>query len=156
MPCTKGKNFREAGRAVDKLFFSQEAFSRADSARAREMLVAAARERTGRRPGDTSADYVFQEAWLRTQVGDTAAAVGSLDAALGALPTFAATSFFDLGVVGSFARMIGLRAEIAAKSGDVKTARRWADALSQLWASADPPLRKVASELTNSLKAQSD
>jgi hypothetical protein len=147
MPCTKGKNLHGAEPASDKLVVAQYAFARGDSTRARQMLLAIAADRKGRRPGDTSADYVFQEAWLRTQVGDTAAAVASLDAALGALPTFGATTFFDGGVVGSFARAMLLRAEIAAKTGDGQTARRWADALSQLWASADPPLRKLASDV---------
>jgi hypothetical protein len=146
-PCTKAKNPYGAPRLSNWLIVTQQAFGRGDSARARETLVAYDAERRGRRPGDTSADYVFQIAWLRTQVGDTAAAAASLDAALGALPTFGAGSFEDVGGAGAFPRAMLLRAEIAAKTGDVKVARRWADALSQLWASADPPLRKLASDV---------
>jgi hypothetical protein len=154
-PCTKGKNRNAPRRGSNWLTLAQVAFGRGDSARARGILVAAAAERSGRRPGDLSADYVFQAAWLRTQVGDTAAAVASLDAALGALPTFGGSSFEDVGVAASFARAMALRSEIATKRGEAAVARRWAVAVNELWASADPPLRNTARELMQSLGPES-
>jgi hypothetical protein len=147
MPCTKGNNVYGVRTGQDRLTLAQLAFGRGDSARAREILVATAAERRGRRPGDTSSDYVFQEAWLRTQVGDTAAAAASLDAALGALPTFGAAAFADGAMAAAFPRAMLLRAEIAAKRGDVETARRWANAVAELWTSADPPLRRIARDV---------
>ncbi len=150
-PCTNGKSDLSTPATNDKLRVAQQAFSRGEVRRASEFLAAAAASRRGWRPGDISADYVFQDAWLRTQVGDTAAAEASLDGALGALPTFGAATFRDLGGAASFGRAMTLRAEIAIKRGDASAARRWAVAVTDLWASADPPLRTVAAPVLRAL-----
>ena len=146
-PCTNGRSAIGTAPAINRLRLAQDAFGRGDTARARDLLSAAAAARRDRRPGDISADHFFQDAWLRTQVGDTATAERFLDAGLGALPTFGAATFKDLAGSASFGRAMTLRAELAAKRGDQRTARRWATAVNELWKSADAPLRKSSSDL---------
>jgi hypothetical protein len=146
-PCSGGKSVLSIRAITDRLTRSQMAFARGDIARTRALLAEIAAQRRERRPGDTSVDYLFHEAWIRTQVGDTAEAIASLDATLGALPTFGAAMFRDLGTAASFGRAMILRAEIATKKGDARTARRWTSAVRALWASADPPLLRTVGRL---------
>ncbi len=146
-PCTNGRSAIGTAVTQDRLRLAQQAFARGEIARTRELLAAGKAARRNRRPGDTSMEYLFRDAWLRTQVGDTAGAERALDAALGALPTFGAATLSDLAGAASFGRAMALRGEIAAKRGDARTARRWAVALTQLWASADAPLRAVPIDL---------
>ena len=152
-PCTNGKSAIGTAPTVNRLRLAQEAFGKGQTARARELLTAAALARRNRRPGDISADHFFQDAWLRTQVGDTATAETFLDAGLGALPTFGAATFRDLAGSAAFGRAMALRAEIAAKRGDAQSARHWATAVNELWKSADPPLRTFASQLVRTVAA---
>ena len=148
-PCTNGQSTLPLTAGGDRLTMAQQAFARGDKQRARAMLIAAANRQSRRRPGDLSAEYVFQQAWLRTQVGDTAAAVAAIDGALGALPTFSAATFKDPGGAAAFGRLMALRGEIAARQGDMRTANKWSAALNELWASADPPLRRRAAEVSS-------
>jgi hypothetical protein len=94
-----------------------------------------------------SPEYVFQQAWLRAQLGDTAAVEAVIDAALGALPAFSAATLREPAGAAAFGRLMVLRAQIAGKRGDRITAARWSAAVNDLWASSDPALRRVAAEL---------
>ena len=153
-PCTSGRSALLLQAGGDRVILAQQAFARGDAQRTRALLIASAAEQHGRRPGDLSPEFVFQQAWLRTQVGDTTEAEAAIDGALGALPTFAAATFKDPGAAAAFGRLMALRAEIAAKRGDGRIARRWSAALSDLWGSSDPPLRRVVGEV-RSLAASS-
>lgn len=146
-PCTNAESALLLPAGGDRVILAQQAFARGQTQRARAMLVATANAQQKQRPGDLSPEYHYQQAWLRTQVGDTAAAESAIDGALGALPTFSAATLKDPGGAAAFGRLMALRAEIAAKRGDGRTARRWAGALNDLWASSDPPLRRVAGEV---------
>ena len=146
-PCTGGRSAVGTRVTTERLRLAQQAFGRGEFDRARDLLAAAANARRGQRPGDLSADHRFQDAWLRVQLGDTAAAEASLDAALGALPTFGSSTFKDLPGAAAFGRIMDLRAQLAAKRGDVPTARKWTSALNDLWASADAPLRRAVADI---------
>jgi hypothetical protein len=146
-PCTKAESALLLPAGGDQVILAQQAFARGERQRARTMLIATANAQRGQRPGDLSPEYVFQQAWIRTQLGDTAAAESAIDGVLGALPTFSAATLKEPGGAAAFGRLMALRAEIAAKKGDGRTARRWAGALNDLWASSDPPLRRVAGEV---------
>ena len=152
-PCTAGKIAPAVVSSADHMISAQRSFARGDMASARRSLAAFAAERRDRRPGDTSAEYVFQAAWLRVQLGDTAGAAESLDGALGALPTFGAATFRDLAGAAAFGRLMKLRAEIAARTNDPRVSRVWTTALGELWASADPILRDQVNELVRTSPA---
>jgi hypothetical protein len=147
VPCTNGQSALLLQAGGDRVVLAQQAFARGDLPRAREFLIATANAQRGRRPGDLSPEFVFQQSWLQAQVGDTTAAETAMDGALGALPTIGAATFRDPGAASAFGRLMSLRSEIAAKKGDSKTALRWAGALTDLWGSADPPLKRLAGEV---------
>jgi serine/threonine protein kinase len=143
-PCTHGESALRIITPTDWLQKAQQALARNDQSKTRALLRESPSAKASRKPGDTSPDYTYQEAWLRAQVGDTVAAAAQLDAELGALPAFSAAVFDDAVGAASFPRAMALRSEIAAKRGEASVARRWALALDALWGSADPPLRDLA------------
>jgi tetratricopeptide (TPR) repeat protein len=145
--CTNGRSVLPLSTDVDRVVLAHQAFARGDGKRARDLLIATADEQRGQRTGDLSPEYVFQQAWLRAQLGDTAAAESAIDAALGALPTFSAATLKDPAGAAAFGRLMVLRAEVAAKRGDQRIARKWSAAVSDLWASSDPALKRVVGEL---------
>jgi tetratricopeptide (TPR) repeat protein len=143
-PCTGGESSLRITAPTDWLQKAQQALARNDLVKTRALLNESPSAKGTRRPGDVSPDYTFQEAWLRLQIGDTAAAATQLDAELGALPAFSSAVFDDVVGAASFARAMALRSEIAVKRGETSVARQWALALDALWGSADPPLRALA------------
>jgi len=149
-PCTHGESALRITTPGDWLQRAQQALARNDQSKTRGFLDESAAGRFTRKPGDMSPDYTYQGAWLRAQVGDTAAAAAQLDAELGALPAFSSAVFDDLVGAASFPRAMALRSEIAAKRGETAVARRWAMALDALWGSADPPLRALADQTKSS------
>jgi serine/threonine protein kinase/tetratricopeptide (TPR) repeat protein len=143
-PCTHGESALRIAAPTDWLQRAQQALARNEPARTRAFLDESPAAKGSKKPGDMSPDYTFQEAWLRAQIGDTAAAAARLDAELAALPAFGSAVFADVVGAASFPRAMALRSEIAAKRGENSVARRWALALDALWGSADPPLRALA------------
>jgi len=144
VPCTSGATALRMRKSGDRLFQMQEAYARKDLVRVRALFDSEGVNRTVQRPGDISLDRTFNEAWLRRATGDTAGAVRQLDQILGALPTINAASLFDwqsFPAAAAAPRAMLLRAEIAAARGDVRTARRWLQAVESLWGKADPRLR---------------
>ncbi len=146
-PCTNGQSVLQLPADGDRVILAQQAFARGDARRARELLIAESNAQRGQRAGDLSPEYVFQQAWLRAQLGDTAAVEAVIDAALGALPAFSAATLREPAGAAAFGRLMVLRAQIAGKRGDRITAARWSAAVNDLWASSDPALRRVAAEL---------
>jgi hypothetical protein len=90
------------------------------------------------RPADFTIDGIFVEAWLLHAVGHSAEAAQRLDSTLNAIRWFAPGSLSDSRAAGSLVRAMLLRAEIAAKTGDAETARRWSSPIITLWAEAEP------------------
>lgn len=139
-PCTNGQSALRI-QTPDRLGRLQQAYARGDVRRVRMMFDSLAVARRFARPGDLSLDYTFQEAWLRAAAHDTAGAIRQLDETLEALPSVSARAFREFGGAAALGRAFMLRAELAHARGDVATARRYARAVSELWAEADADLQ---------------
>ena len=92
------------------------------------------------RPGDVSFDATYHEAWLLLALGDTAEATQLLDLSLQALSTLSADLLDQLPQVTTLVRGMALRADLAERTGDSTTARRWAGDVLTLWSDADQEL----------------
>jgi hypothetical protein len=103
--------------------------------------------RRASRPGDITLDYTYQEAWLKAAMGDTAGAIQQLDLALGALPTLSGIALREVGAAAAIGRAISLRAELANRQHDDRTARKWGAALVALWSGADEELQPTVSRM---------
>ena len=108
--------------------------------RARTLLDSVQRMRRLLRPGEFSLDFTLAEAWMRAAMGDSAAAARQLDLTLTALPTLSAYLVYEPGMAASVGRSMVVRAELAARRGDVGTAALWASRVLTLWARSDPSL----------------
>jgi hypothetical protein len=140
-PCTGGTSVLELKEPRDRTTRMQKAFARGDRTMFRAIGDSVAARIRTRRPGDLSPDFTFQQAWLRAAVGDTIAAIAQLDRSLRALPGLGASALREAGSSAAIARAMILRADLAARTGDLETARRWASTVALLWADADRPLR---------------
>ena len=103
--------------------------------------------RRASRPGDLTLDYTYQEAWLKTAMGDTAGAIQQLDLALGALPTLSGLALREVGAAAAVGRAIALRADLANSQHDSRAAKKWAAALVALWGAADTELQPTVSRM---------
>ena len=99
------------------------------------------------RAGDISLDYIYQEAWLRAAIGDTAQAINALSLALNALPTLSASALKEPAASAAAGRAMMLAAELAAATGDKRSASKWASAVVELWKNADPALQSSVARM---------
>jgi serine/threonine protein kinase/tetratricopeptide (TPR) repeat protein len=146
-PCTSGKSSLGIDAAGYWLLKLQQAFATHDTRSLRILLQSVANDSKTQRPGDVSLDVTYQLAWLRSAMGDTAAAVRQLDRALGALPSLSASSLREAGSAAAAGRAMALRVELATARGDVEDQKKWAGALADLWATADAPLQPVVTKM---------
>ena len=146
-PVAPAVALQRTGGGGDYLLDIQRAASRHDAATVHRLLSAVAKMRAADRPGDISIYLTYQEAWLRLQVGDTAGAVRQLDATLTALPTLTPYLLDYVQDATFLVRAMALRSDIAAASGDDRTARQWAAAVAELWGGADAPLAGVVAKM---------
>jgi hypothetical protein len=70
-----------------------------------------------------------------------------LDNVLDALPSLSPDNVQALGSASASGQAMIFRARLAAAGGDLRTARRWARAASELWATADPIVRQVGKDV---------
>jgi hypothetical protein len=124
---------------------NRDAFSRAvtmaasgNKAGTKALLDSVAKNRVGLAPGEVTIEVVYPEAWLRAYVGDTAAAVSSLDNVLRGLPAALPSILAGPPIAASLVRAMAYRAVLASKAHDTETAKKWANAVLQLWNSRDP------------------
>ena len=146
-PVAPAVALQRTGGGGDYLLDIQRAASRHDTASVHRLLSAVAKMRATDRPGDISIYLTYQEAWLRLQVGDTAGAVRQLDATLTALPTLTPYLLDYVQDAAFLVRAMALRSDIAAASGDDRTARQWGAAVAELWGGADAPLAGVVGRM---------
>ncbi len=146
-PCTAGKSSVGIDAGGNRLLKMQQAFAVGDTRGLRTLFQSVASDEKSQRPGDVSLDVTYQLAWLRSAMGDTAAAVRQLDRALGALPSFSASSLREAGSAAAAGRAMALRAELANAQRDIESQRKWARALADLWATADAPLQPVVTRM---------
>jgi hypothetical protein len=116
----------------------------------------ASAENFGWRPSSNNVDGVYLEALAYLAVGDTAAAIKLSGTSLTSLAGYG-RDLLGSDVEGSLPqmatlpRLMALRAELAALDRDTETARRWARAVTTLWAGADPPLQPVVARMADLL-----
>jgi hypothetical protein len=146
-PCTQGKSALRIVSPQDRLYRIQQAFARGDLRSVRATFDTLSEMRRASRPGDLTLDYTYQEAWLKTAMGDTAAAIQQLDLALGALPTLSGIALKEVGAAAAIGRAIALRAELANSQHDARAAKKWGAALVALWSGADTELQPVVSRM---------
>jgi hypothetical protein len=88
-------------------------------------------------PGEITMDAIYLEAWLRAQIGDTTRASNELDNALRGLSAALPSILKSSAVASSLVRVMALRAELASATKNPDVARKWADAVVQLWGQGD-------------------
>ena len=131
--------FIKGGRLVRM----QQAMARGDVRGVRMALDSVRNARLGLRPGDVAMDHTYHEAWLLLSLGDTAAAVRHLELPLSSLPILNTHLLDDVPAAAALGRALALRADLAAATGDVPSARRYAAQVVTLWGSASPPLQPL-------------
>jgi hypothetical protein len=146
-PCDAGKSSLGIDAAGNWLLKLQQAFATGDRRTLKTLLQSVASDSKAQRPGDVSLDVTYQLAWLRSAMGDTAAAVHQLDRALGALPSLSASSLREAGSAAAAGRAMALRVDLATAQRDVVDQKKWARALADLWATADAPLQPVVTKM---------
>jgi hypothetical protein len=146
-PVTPTMSLARQGGTDDYLLDIQRAASKQDAPAVRSLLHAINSTRGLEQPGEVSIYFTYQEAWLLLQVGDTAAATRELDASLNALPSLGPDLLDYVQEAAFLVRAMALRSDLAAKSGDDRTAGRWGAAVAQLWANADPSLQPVVARM---------
>jgi len=140
-PCSGGTSALAIIAPKDRLYRMQQSFARRDFNSVRESFNEITKARRGMRAGDISLDYIYQEAWLRAGIGDTAQAIKTLSLALNALPTLSATALKEPAAAAATGRALMLAADLAAATGDKRSTSRWAAAVVDLWKNADPALQ---------------
>jgi len=132
---------------ADYLLDLQLASYAGDTAAVRAGLQRLAKLRTGFRPGDIAIEVTLQEAMLQLVLGDSLAAARRLDGVLQALPSFGEDLVGRVQQAGALVRIMKLRAELAARTGEHDVARRWTTPVVTLWSSAEPSFRQQAEDL---------
>lgn len=123
------------------------ALESADTAAALRLVEAAARRRKAGGRTFVTVDQLPALAALYARAGRDTEATRLLDATLLNLFSAGPDALSDPVRSASLGRAIALRAELAARSGDVRTAARWGRALSILWHGADPELQPVLRQM---------
>jgi len=147
VPCTAGASALDIPPSANKLQRLQQAFARHDSPGVQTKLREIAQSRRALRPTDWSLDYIYQEAWVRAAMGDTAAAIAELDRSLNSISSLSAPALKEPAASAAVGRAMAFRAELAARMGDSASARRWARAVVALWAHSDAPLQQTVSRM---------
>jgi serine/threonine protein kinase/tetratricopeptide (TPR) repeat protein len=146
-PCTNGKSSLGVDAGSSRLLKLQQPFARGDTRTLTTLLDRVSSDAKTQRPGDVSLDFTYQVAWLRGAMGDTTSAVRQLDRSLGALPSLSAESLRDAATAAAAGRAMMLRAELANARGEVEVRRKWAQAVVDLWGTADPPLQPAVARM---------
>jgi serine/threonine protein kinase/tetratricopeptide (TPR) repeat protein len=142
-PCTGAKSSLGVDAGSNRLLKLQQAFAKNDTHRLDSLMAGVASNARMQPPGDVALDFTYQVAWLRSAMGDTAEAVRQLDRALGALPSLSALSLRDAASAAAVGRAMVLRADLAAARNEKEVEKKWARAVTDLWATGDTPLQPV-------------
>jgi serine/threonine protein kinase/tetratricopeptide (TPR) repeat protein len=147
VPCTAGASALDIPPSANKLHRLQQAFARHDAPGVQTGLREIAQTRRATRPTDWSLDYIYQEAWVRAAMGDTAEAIAELDRSLNSISALSGPALREPAASAAVGRAMAFRADLAAQTGDASSARRWARAVTALWAHADPSLQPTLSRM---------
>jgi tRNA A-37 threonylcarbamoyl transferase component Bud32/tetratricopeptide (TPR) repeat protein len=137
----------------DQLLAMREAMAKGDTATVRALSRSFSQMAARFLPGTMGTDRLYHHATILVALGDTAAAVAQLDAALAALPRVRTILTEVPPQAGAVARAMVLRAQLALRLGDRASAERWARSAQVLWGDADHELRAPLDELRRTLSA---
>jgi serine/threonine protein kinase/tetratricopeptide (TPR) repeat protein len=118
-----------------------------DSAEARRQLEAIEQRRASARRGGFFPIAAYHEALLWLAMRDPARAASSLDRCLEELPAGPTLLLDGVEHTSALVRAMALRSKLAARSGDVARARRWASWVSALWSDGDPRNQLIVDSL---------
>ncbi|HEY0811377.1 MAG TPA: hypothetical protein VGD49_14505, partial [Longimicrobiales bacterium] len=96
---------------------------------------------------DYSADLLLTRAELALAVGDTAGAIRTIEPYLNDMHHLRADQFSQQWQPAANVRLMIMRAELAARSGQRTVARKWATAAYELWRGADRELNRQLERL---------
>jgi len=128
----------------DYLVDAEVAWTRRDTSAIDSILAGVKLVRRSLRPSDVTFDALLPEAWLLVSIGKDQQAATWLDPTLGAFRLMAPQVLATPDRAGPFVRAAALRAILANRLGDHRTAQRWAAVVDILWSEPDPflvPLR---------------
>lgn len=128
----------------DYLVDAEVAWTRRDTSAIDSILAGVRLVRRSLRASDLTFDTLLPEAWLLMAIGKDQPAATWLDPTLGAFRFMAPQVLATPDRAGPFVRAAALRAILAHRLGDDRTARRWAGVVDILWSDPDPflvPLR---------------
>jgi tetratricopeptide (TPR) repeat protein len=146
-PAVGAQPAHAAAPGASYLLDLQARVARGDTGGARGLLGQVAAMRRGVQPGDVAIDGTYQEAWLRLQLGDSAAARAQLDSVLNALRSLGTQVVTRVPEAASLVRAMALRADLAAAAGDKTAAQWWGQRVVLLWSDADGGLRPLVSRM---------
>jgi len=155
VPCLGPRFLSGIDDGGDNVIAMEQALARGDATAVRARFAQGQAGRTADRPGDIAIEYTYIESWLLAQIGDTAAAIAHLDGSLNALPTLGRYLLDRPSQAAGLVRAMGLRAELAAATGDRASARRWGSAVATVWARADPELQPYVKKMRDLAAAAS-
>jgi tetratricopeptide (TPR) repeat protein len=130
------------------------ALARNDPAGVRVVFDSMTVARRERRPGGTSADYVFIGTWTLAAAGDSLAAERYADLTLNALPTLSRNSVWELTQSAALVRLMALRADLARARHDVQNAQQWSAAVVALWKRADAELQPTVGRMQGMVESR--
>jgi hypothetical protein len=155
VPCLGPRFLSGIDDGGDKVIAMEQALARGNANSVRAQFAALQPGRAADRPGDLAIEYTYIESWLLAQIGDTTAAIAHLDGSLNALPTLGRYLLDRPSQAAGLVRAMGLRAELAAATGDRVAARRWGSAVATIWARADPELQPYVKKMRDLAAAAS-
>lgn len=136
-----------SSRPTSELIMAQRDLLRRDTAAVRSRLVNLGRIRQGWWPGEAAVDGTLTEVQLYLALGDTATAKRNMDALLAALWTITPYQFNQAYQAAALVRIMALRVELAHRDNDERTARRWGQAVKQIWRYSDRDLKPLRSKM---------
>lgn len=135
-----------AGRG-DPLVDAMAADTRGDRTGALRILSAAGRAHAMVDPAEVSLEGLLPEAWLLGHLNQPGDAIARLDPTLQSLERVPSDMMEDPVAAAALVRAMVLRAQLADRTGDPRTARLWAVAVRILWSAADPFLQPVVAQM---------
>jgi len=126
------------GPSTDQYLLALRALAANDRSGARRLLDSLAAFRATLAPGEITMDATYQAAWLRAEIGDSAAAAVLLDNGLRGISRAPPDMLETPVLIASLVRAMMLRSELAWKMHDARLASYWAEAAFQLWGRGDP------------------
>lgn len=115
-----------------------------DTAAVRQMLTDLDEVSAGKAsPWRPAPEATLFKSEVLLSMGDTAAVVRNLDLMFNATEGMNVYFVEELAQAGAIVRLMLLRVELADRMGDLPVARRWANAMTTLWANAEPGLQPM-------------